>query len=397
LVSFLICAIGEIFPEMSKYKIAMLLDNPFRPDLRVAKEAQALSEAGYQITIFAWDRDEEVERPKFEKNEYYQINRISIKTKYQLKIQQLPNYFRFAWLASKEILKGNFDILHCHDFLNLITGVILKILGKYKLVYDAHEIYFLMESKKYPKIVLYFMKITEFFLLRWVDVFITVGEKRVEHYRKNYEGSIYIIGNWYDPFNIENVTRENYRRRLSISSDDFVITYAGTLSPTRASEKLINSIQELNGNENIHWLVCGHGISSNGFKKEALNNTKLHYLGWIDDLVPILSASDALIYLMDLSHPYSNYNSPNTLFLSIAYNIPIIGVSRGEIGKVLIKDINAVLVDNLEDDTLNNSIIRIASDDIFYKQLKNNLKELQNQYSWQIAKKELVSIYNSNL
>ena len=37
-------------------KILMLLSNPFRPDVRVYKEAISLIKGGYDVTVVAWDR-----------------------------------------------------------------------------------------------------------------------------------------------------------------------------------------------------------------------------------------------------------------------------------------------------------------------------------------------------
>ena len=35
----------------------MLLSNPFRPDVRVYKEAISLIKGGYDVTVVAWDRE----------------------------------------------------------------------------------------------------------------------------------------------------------------------------------------------------------------------------------------------------------------------------------------------------------------------------------------------------
>jgi len=40
--------------------IVMLLSNAFRPDPRVAREAQALLDTGYRVTLICWDRQAEL-------------------------------------------------------------------------------------------------------------------------------------------------------------------------------------------------------------------------------------------------------------------------------------------------------------------------------------------------
>ena len=39
------------------HRVAMLLSNAFRPDPRVLKEARSLAQAGYDLTVIAWDRE----------------------------------------------------------------------------------------------------------------------------------------------------------------------------------------------------------------------------------------------------------------------------------------------------------------------------------------------------
>ncbi len=43
--------------KLSGLRVAMLLSNAFRPDPRVLKEAQTLAQAGYDVTVVAWDRE----------------------------------------------------------------------------------------------------------------------------------------------------------------------------------------------------------------------------------------------------------------------------------------------------------------------------------------------------
>lgn len=43
-------------------KIVMLLSNGFRPDPRVYQEAVTLVKNGFKVTIYAWDRERNLER-----------------------------------------------------------------------------------------------------------------------------------------------------------------------------------------------------------------------------------------------------------------------------------------------------------------------------------------------
>src|SRR5581483_6695758 len=56
--------------------ILMLLTNCFEPDPRVHAEAKALVEAGYRVSILAWDRDRK--RPRNEVIDGIEVERIYV-------------------------------------------------------------------------------------------------------------------------------------------------------------------------------------------------------------------------------------------------------------------------------------------------------------------------------
>ena len=52
----------------------MLLSNEFRPDPRVAREAEALARTGHQVTVVAWDRQGRLS--PHEEVDGYQVERV---------------------------------------------------------------------------------------------------------------------------------------------------------------------------------------------------------------------------------------------------------------------------------------------------------------------------------
>lgn len=367
-------------------RIAMLLDNSFRPDPRVLREALALTQAGHRVTIYAWDRDMGLDRPAQERIEQVEVVRLPIKSKQQLGPRQIPRYLAYAWRVFWLVRRGSFDVVHCHDLPNLPVGVMLKAFKRIRLAYDAHEIYWIMEAHKYPGWILGLLRYGEMALLRWVDIFFTVGATRAQYYRPHYKRAIHVVGNWYDPQSPDLRQGQDLRRRLGISKDAFVLTWAGTLSPERAPELLIDCARRLwNEGRPIHWLVCGLGPSQSAFIQAAQQNPNLHYLGWVEDTTALYSASNALVYLMDLSHPYTRYNAPNNLYLSIAWALPLIGVAAGEIGATLTSGETGMLIDKMDVDTLCRAVVELSGQPELYERIVNNLRQLQPFYSWASA------------
>ena len=129
---------------------------------------------------------------------------------------------------------------------------------------------------------------------------------------------------------------EALRQRLEIPKKAFVITLAGTLSISeRATDVVLEAARRLSTNNHIYWIICGRGSAEGQVVQLANEIHTLRFMGWVSDLTDVFSASNALIYLMSLSSPYAAYNSPNTLYLSIAWALPMIGITAGEIGSIL--------------------------------------------------------------
>jgi glycosyltransferase involved in cell wall biosynthesis len=79
-------------------KIVMLLSNAFRPDPRVAREAESLVRGGHQVTVVCWDR-----QSRFALHEAvngYHVERIqTVLTRYGAGARQIfhtPRYWRLV-------------------------------------------------------------------------------------------------------------------------------------------------------------------------------------------------------------------------------------------------------------------------------------------------------------
>jgi glycosyltransferase involved in cell wall biosynthesis len=373
----------------------MVLDNGFNPDQRVLREARTLIQAGHAVTIFAWNRDKDNKFPDQENIEGIHVKRIHVPTERQLGLKQIPKYLKFLFKTIRMVSVEKFDVTHCHDLPSLLIGVFLKIKTKNKLVYDAHEIYWIMESRKYPSVILKFIKYYEIGLLKFVDTMITVSDIRYDYYKPHFNKSLHIIGNWHDPQIRDKEIGNEFRKGLGIPSDSFVITYAGTLARIRLLDVIIECVSQLESKKApIHWIFAGSGPLEKYINEASITHPSMHFLGWTNDPTPLYSASDAIIYLMDPDHPYTDFNSPNNLFLSIAWAIPLVAVSKGDIAVTLSSDENGILFDNTSPETIIQAIQRLSSDPTLYTHIVENLTKLQEKFNWQICAKRLVSSYD---
>ena len=374
---------------MSSKNVVMLLDNAFAPDMRVQKEALSIKELGCNITIVAWDR--ECKYPIDDEKEGIKIKRIRTKSKFQLGFRQLFFLTIFYIKAMPYLLRKRMDIIYCHDMLMLPLGIIIKLFKRKKLVYDAHEIYWIMETKKYNKFISGAIKYTEVFLLKFVDRFITVSEQRAEYYRQYYNKPIYIVGNYYNPIDINLARRKEIRQKLGIDDEKVLITYIGSLNSTREFELLIKYAAN---NKNVFVVIAGSGYWQNMIQEAAEKLDNLKYLGWVSNPIDYYSASDIIYYLLKENYKYNHYNAPNNLYLSIALKVPIVVNDIGIAGDVVRNCGIGAIADVSNPEGFSEAVNYIIKNKEI---IATNLGKCQSYYSWDMSQKALKEMLNSLL
>lgn len=361
-------------------KILMILDNAFNPDLRVKKEIDTLNKMGNNVSLHCWDHDSDL--PIEENFEQLSIKRIKIKAQKQLglkKILYLLSFFKqLKSLLKKE--KFDYDFIYVHDFLMLPIGVYLKFIYKTKLVYDAHEIYHLMEWEKYPDFISNLIYKFERILINYADHFIVVSQHRKNYYQKKLKRDINVIGNWYDKYNDES---KNIRELQNISESKLLFAYYGVIN---FKVRPVNSLfSAFSNSDNAHLLLGGAGVDKNNASEIANKESNITYLGWLENVREYMDSIDYLVYFMNSSRKYFNYTAPNSLYLAIAHNKPIITNVPGEPKELIDKYKIGFYLENIDDfkiETFNNS------DE--YKKMVNNIKSIKENYTWS----ESLNVYN---
>ncbi|MEB3245632.1 MAG: glycosyltransferase family 4 protein [Vampirovibrionales bacterium] len=138
-------------------RVAMLLDEPFPPDARIRREAQALARAGYQVTLLCMHQPGQALDEVFGQGEAaFRVIRLpACKRDTARGLLQMPQTWidNWAWRvthqdkrwmrAAEPILAAlKPDVLHLHDLRILPTGLALaKALSIKRTIADLHENY----------------------------------------------------------------------------------------------------------------------------------------------------------------------------------------------------------------------------------------------------------------
>ena len=314
--------------------VLMLLTNAYDPDPRVRQEALALIRMGCSIRLLAWDRD--LRSPQFESMEGVEVERVFLPSKHGRGSTQL---FFYAWLYLKMLWRGwrgAFDVLHCHDLDTLPLGFLLgKLKGK-PIIYDAHESFPDMLSGSVHPMVRGSVRWLEDFLIRRVNLLITVGEKLRRHLAERGACRSVVVGNWkrLEEFSRSEEQNRKIREGLGIPANAMAVVCITQLLKDRKIEELLQALEVC---PDVYLIVGGRGILEEQVRQAAANNPRIRFVGFASgrEIADYTCAADVVYYGFDPENPNAQFSAPNKLFEALAAGKPLITGDFGEIADVV--------------------------------------------------------------
>ena len=241
------------YRPMRPKTVLMLLTNAYDPDPRVRQEALALLAMGCRVRILAWDRD--LHSPASQNMEGVEVERVFLRSKHGRGATQI---FFYSWLYLKMLWLGmwrSFDAVHCHDLDTLPIGFILGKLKRKPIVYDAHESFPDMLEGSVPRAVQRGLVRLEDFLIRRIDLLITVGEKLRRRFVEKGVPQSVVVGNWKrtDDFSRSEEQNLALRKRLGIPEDALLVVCITQLLKDRKLEELLDGGEPMPKRLRHHW------------------------------------------------------------------------------------------------------------------------------------------------
>lgn len=379
-----------------KKKIVMLLSNPLKPDPRVSNEAEALVKAGYSVEVLAWDR--EGKSKKKETKNGVDINRIRYKSTYGQGKKQLKYFISFQGIIVKELLKKEFDAVHCHDFDTLMGGFIGGKIRRKKVIYDAHESYPSMMVDRGLKKIAKKIDKAETRIVKRIDQVITVNPILEKIFKKKGAKKIVQILNSKDLKKYEATEKEieNIRKKWKASGKK-VFIYIGTLSPKR---NLLELVEIFKKEKNAKLVIGGEGVLEKEIKQKIKETNNVLFIGKVSEKrVPLYTLSSDVVLAIYKSNSLNNNiaGPPNKLFEAIAAGKPIITSKKGSTGK-MVKELEVGLVVNANNvKEIKKTIDKITNKQKIIEKISKKSKEARKKYNWDTEKQKLIEIYDNLL
>ena len=305
-----------------------------------------------------------------------------------------------AYKELKHIIdEGEYDIIHCHTPVGaMLTRLAAKPARKQgtKVFYTAHGFHF---YKGAPAInwILYYP--VEKWLSRYTDVLITINKEDYERAKTFKAGKVcYVPGVGIDlkKFNAGYVNKEQKRKEIGVSADDFVLLSVGELIPRKNHEVVIRALsvlKQLDRLNHIEYVICGRGSYEADLRKlaEGLDVADhVHFLGYRNDISEICNCADLFVFM---SH---QEGLPVALMEAMACGLPAVCSNiRGNTD--LIEDGVTGLLANNTPEEVAQSISKMKSDTALRNRVASAALQKIKQFDLSSVEDEMSKIYGGGV
>lgn len=178
---------------------------------------------------------------------------------------------------------------------------------------------------------------------RWASAITVLSPsmKRVLVARGVPEGKVTLVYNWVDEAELRPAKPDpELRASLGLTSDDFIVMYAGAHGPAQGLDVLIRAIAKIPSGERIHLVMVGDGIESQALIDLAtgLNLTdRVHVLGRrpMADMPGLFAAADLQVVSL-IDTPLFRVNMPSKVATIMFSGRPLLVVAAGDPADVVV-------------------------------------------------------------
>jgi glycosyltransferase involved in cell wall biosynthesis len=386
------------------YKICMHLTDIAYPDYRVMREATALAEAGYDVSIV--DIIDEAGRPTDE-----DIEGIHMKNVYMPEMAT-PTRFK-PWFLVKSaimIVRGAIrllgtttDIYHAHDVKGLPAAYIAARLRHKPLIFDSHEIPLDdPQITRWRRLSALAKQVLTYMMPRCTRV-ITASPLYAREISKEFHyPEVTSILNV--PIYREVPKSDRLRQHLGLTPDVRIALYQGNVQSNRSLEQLVNAAPFLDSN--IVIVMMGRAVETTRIQLEKLiaekgvaDRVKMIPAVPYEELLDWTASADLGLTIFKPGYTRSiRYCLPNKLFEYLTAGLPVLTSQLDAIVELVeTRNVGRVLTSLAPEDIARSINDMVVDSDALARMRSNALEITQKEFHWENEKQKLVQIYDDVL
>ncbi len=280
------------------------------------------------------------------------------------------------------------DVVCAIDLDTILPCYFVSVLKQTKRVYDAHEIFTeLNEVINNKKVKWVWDNIEKFCVPKFKNGY-TVNNFIQEEFNRRYQVDYSVIRNL--PY------LNSSNQPISQSINQPIIIYQGAVNYGRGFEQLIPAMKKVNAELHIYGIGNFYHQVENLIKINAVED-KVKLLGTVlpNDLKQITPEAKFGITIFEREGMNQYYSLANRFFDYIMAGIPQVCVAYPEYVSINNEFEVAMLVENIEPETLSNAINTLLTDTVFYTRLKENTLQAKEVLNWQAEEKKLIQFWKN--
>ena len=368
---------------MRATRVCMRLNNTFTRDPRVEREAEALAQAGYDVTVVA-DMKPGQGLAEHEARNGVRIRRIS-------KSSRLP-----YWSIIGPLLEERADVYHAHDIDGLLPCLAAARLSRRqtRVVYDSHELWSGHARDKVHRKRRVLVAL-EGPMLRAADALITASPAYTEEIvgRYRYRGPAHTLLN-VPVFRTEEELAPMWIRRRSDAR--VLVTAVGVFQYGRGGLPLIRALEFLPAHFDVELVGP---FPQPAYEAELRNaalpfGDRVRFEGPISppEVITRMAAADISTVLIEpLSLSY-RYTAPNKLFDSMMAGTPIVASDMPVIAQVVRDEAVGEVCDVSSPADIARAILAAVERSAEYA---SNCRHAAERYNWENERNGFLAFYCS--
>ena len=198
---------------------------------------------------------------------------------------------------------------------------------------------------------------------------------------------------YFDPKKYDESSRSIYRKKLEISSDDFVFIFVGRLVREKGINELVRAFIEINKKkpETTLLLVGPFEQELDPLDPEVFEiistHSRIKTTGYQQDVRPYFAISDVLTF------PSYREGFPNVVMQANAMNLPVIVSDINGCNEIVENGLNGLIIPVKSESDLEVSMLKLLEDQNLRDNLRANSRRLiqekyERKHFWQILLKE---------
>jgi len=374
--------------------VAMLLSNPLAPDPRVDKEARALAGAGYEVTVYAWDRA--CAHASSEARDGYQIQRVRVPSTYGRGAAQIPGLLRYGWRVWERLRHDRPDVVHCHDLDTLPIGHRISRRLGCRLVFDAHETRYFADARRLRGLLMTTGRALERRLVPRCDLVVVTNDHQIRKYQRTTKRPPVLVANYPEmgPDAPPSCHRtEHHGQALRVGRMGAVLENLGI-------EETTSAIRSLRADGlDIQYLVAGAGVEDYvGVVRDlaAAHREWFTYTGAYEpaELPALYSRVDVTVTAWTARSVFVQHNTPTKFFESLMYSVPVITTDIGGVGERIQEAECGILLPDAESETITEALRAVFADrQMLVAMGRRGRETVAARWNWNVSATNLVVAY----